>query len=171
MLAELKKAGMDIKRETLNRYIGILKNAKIIYKCKRFNMKPKKSIGGELKYYLADLGFYMATNTDNRINYGPALENIVYNYAASKGYAISVGRVGKLACDFILRGNDMNYCYIQVAMTIMASQETEDREYKPFQMISDNYPKYLLTRNDLIQKRSGIIHENLPELMVRGEMF
>ncbi|MCF2679490.1 ATP-binding protein [Faecalicatena contorta] len=75
MLKELHKAGMDIKRETSNRYIQILIDAKILYECKRFDLKSKKSINGEQKYYLSDLGFYFATNTDNRINYGPALEN------------------------------------------------------------------------------------------------
>lgn len=171
ILDELKKAGIGIKRETLNRYINIYKDAKILYECNRFDLKSKKSINGEKKYYLADLGFYMATNTDNRINYGQALENIVYNYAASKGYAISIGRIGKLECDFILRGSEMNYSYLQVAMTIMGSKDNEDREYRALEMIIDNYPKYVLTRNDMIQKRNGIIHKNIPELMERGELF
>ena len=47
---------MDIKRETLNRYINILMDAKIIYECKRFDLKSKKSINGEQKYYLSDMG-------------------------------------------------------------------------------------------------------------------
>ena len=128
-------------------------------------------ITGEKKYYLSDLGFYFATNTDNRINYGPALENVVYNYARSKGYEISIGRIGKLECDFIMRGSSMDYSYVQVSMTIMASRETEDREYMPLESILDNYPKYVLTRNDIIQKRNGIIHKNIPEFMVSGELF
>lgn len=171
MLRELHKSGMDIKRETLNRYIQILADAKIIYECKRFDLKSKKSIHGEQKYYLSDLGFYFATNTDNRINYGPALENIVYHYARSKGYEISIGRIGKLECDFIMRGQTMEYSYVQVAMTIMANKETEDREYVPLESIADNYPKYVLTRNDMIQKRNGIIHKNIPEFLSRGELF
>ena len=171
MLKELHKSGLDIKRETLDRYISILKDAKILYECKRFDLKSKKSINGEQKYYLSDLGFYFATNTDNRINYGPALENIVYNYAKSKGYDISIGKIGKLECDFIMRGNTMNYSYVQVSMTIMASKDTEDREYAPLESIKDNYPKYVLTRNDIIQKRNGIIHKNIPEFMVKGEYF
>ena len=65
----------------------------------------------------------------------------------------------------------MNYSYIQVAMTIMASKETEDREYRPFELIKDNYPKYIITRNYMIQKRDGIIHKNMPELMANGELF
>ncbi len=47
----------------------------------------------------------------------------------------------------------------------MSSRETEDREYTPLENIRDNYPKYVLTRNDPIQKRNGIIHMNLPEFM------
>ena len=171
MLKELHKAGMDIKRETLNRYIQILIDAKILYECKRFDLKSKKSVSKEQKYYLSDLGFYFATNTDNRINYGPALENIVYCYAKSKGYEISVGRVGKLKCDFILRSNYMDYSYVQVCMTIMASRETEEREYAPLEAIPDNYPKYVLTRNDNIQKRNGIKHRNIPEFMQNGSLF
>ena len=71
------------------------------------------------------MGFYYATNTDNRINYGP----------------------------------------------VMASRDTEDREYKPLESIKDNFPKYILTRSDPIQHRSGIIHKNMPELMKNGELF
>ncbi len=171
MLKELHKSGMDIKRETLNRYIQILIDAKILYECKRFDLKSKKSIQGEQKYYLSDLGFYFATNTDNRINYGPALENIVYHYARSKGYEISIGRIGKLECDFIMRDQTMEYSYVQVAMTILANKETENREYIPLESIADNYPKYVLTRNDMIQKRNGIIHKNIPEFMSNGELF
>ncbi len=171
LLDELHKAGTTIKRETLTRYIQILLDSKILYECKRFDLKTKKSINGEQKYYLADLSFYFVNNTDNRINYGPVLENIVFQYVKSKGYMVSVGRIGKLECDFIIRDNEMNYAYIQVAMTIMSSIETENREYRPFESIRDGYPKYLLTRNDLIQKRNGVKHINIPGFMKEGELF
>ena len=91
--------------------------------------------------------------------------------AKSKGYEVSVGRIGKLECDFILRRNNSDYSYIQVAMTIMNDLETENREYRPFENIRDNYPKYLVTRNDLIQHRGGIIHVNLPQFMKDNRMF
>ena len=78
-------------------------------------MKSKKSLSGERKYYLSDLSFYFARNTDNRIHCGPVLENIVCLYARSINYHVSVGRIGKLECDFILRGRDMIYSYVQVA--------------------------------------------------------
>lgn len=168
---ELAKSGLNLKRETLVRYIQILLDAKILYECKRFDLKSKKSIGGEQKYYLADLAFYFMNNVDNRINYGPVLENIVYQYSRAKGYAVSVGRIGNLECDFIVRDIYNQYAYIQVAMTIMNSIKTEDREYKSLENIKDGYPKYLLTRNDLIQQRNGIKHVNIPEFMKNEMMF
>lgn len=171
ILEALKKDGTIIKRETLYRYIEILKDAKILYECNRFDLKSRASINGEQKYYLSDLGFYFATNTDTRINYGPVLENTIFSYARAHGYSTSIGRIGKLECDFILRRNDSEYSYVQSCMTMATSLETENREYAPLIKIRDNYPKYILTRNDPIQKRDGIIHKNLPEFMSRGELF
>ena len=86
-------------------------------------------------------------------------------------HATSIGRIGKLECDFILRRGDSEYSYVQACMTMAASRETEDREYAPLSKIRDNYPKYILTRNDPIQKRDGIIHKNLPKFMAAGTMF
>lgn len=166
-----KKQHVKIRRETLNRYLQILEDAKIINKCTRLDMKSRKSLQGEQKYYLSDLSFYFALNTDNRINYGPVLENIVYNYAKSLGYAISVGRIGKLECDFVMRSPEMKYAYAQVAMTIMNDRATEDREYRPLEQIRDNWPKFVITRSDPIQRRNGIVHENVTELIGEGRKF
>lgn len=168
ILADLERQGVHLKRETLYRYVKILEDAKVVRRCTRFDMKSRKSLQGEEKFYLADLSFYFATNTDNRINYGPVLENVVYNYALSRGYEVSVGRIGKLECDFILRSPCMDYAYVQVAMTIMGSREMEDREYAPFEHIRDGYPRYLMTRGDLLQRRSGVKHVNIPDFIVAG---
>ena len=171
LLEDMDKSGIHIKRETLNRYITILKDAKILCECNRFDLKSRRSIGGEQKFYLSDLGFYFATNTDNRINFGPTLENIVYIYARAHGYSVSIGRIGALECDFIFRRGDADYAYAQVAMTITADKATEDREYNSLEKIRDNYPKFVLTRNDIIQRRNGIIHENLPDFMKQSRAF
>lgn len=168
---ELNKSGTPISAATVSKYIKALVDAKIIYECPRFDMKSKKSLHSEKKYYLADLGFFFSENTDNRINYGPVLENIVYVYARARDYSISVGRIGKLECDFILRGSDMNYSYVQVAYTIADSKETEDREYRALEAIKDNYLKYVMTTDYLLQRRNGIIHVNVFDFMNHGERF
>lgn len=167
----LEKNGMKISRATLSNYIKILVDAKILYECSRFDMKSKKSLSGEKKYYVSDLSFYFSLNTDNKINYGPVLENIVYFYAKSQGYSISVGRIGKLECDFILRDHKMNYAYVQVAYTIALSKKTEDREYKSLESIRDNYPKYVMTTDYLLQNRNGIKHVNLIDFIISNSKF
>ena len=174
-LKSLKKAieqsGTAISEATIARYIKALLDSKILCECPRFDMKSKKSLSGEKKYYLADTAFYFAQNTDNRINFGPVLENITYIYARSHDYSVSVGRVGKLECDFILRNDEMRYSYIQVAYTIALSKETEDCEYRPLEAIKDNYPKYVVTADSILQQRNGIEHINLVDFMRNGKTF
>ena len=171
IVEDLKKQGNPIKKSTVYRYIDALKNAKILLECNRFDLKSRKSLQGEQKYYLSDLSFFYAYNTDNRINYGPVLENILYNYALSLNYRISIGRIGKLEVDFILRDNKMNYSYVQVAYTILSSKKTEDREYTPLENIKDNYPKYVMTTDRLRQMRNGVIHCNIMDFMMKEEGF
>lgn len=167
----LRKTGIAIGRSTVARYIQTLVDAKILYECSRFDMKSKRALSGEKKYYLADLSFYFALNTDNRINYGPVLENMVYFYARSLDYAVSVGRIGKLECDFILRDKELGYSYIQAAYTIALSKETEEREYRALEAIRDNYRKYVVTTDYLLQKRGGIEHVNMMDFMMREGKF
>ena len=168
---DLNKSGINITRPTVIKYIQALSDAKIVNECVRFDIKSRRSLKNEKKYYLADLSIYFAINTDNRINYGPALENVVYQYARSLGYNVSVGKIGKLECDFILRNLQNEYAYVQVALTIMNSKKTEDREYRSLESISDGYPKYLITRNDLIQKRNGIKHVDIVDFILSGKYF
>jgi hypothetical protein len=172
----LKKNGDNVSKITVYNYLKILENAKIISKCERFDMKSKRSLNGEEKYYLTDLSFYFVRNTDNRINYGPVLENIIYNYLKSLGYNISIGKIGKFEVDFIIRNLVNDYAYIQVARTIdndnydeNGKNKTEEREYRPLENIPDGYSKYLLTMDRFLQKRSGIKHLNIVDVMINND--
>ena len=165
---DLRKNGQNISRQTVTRYFKALIDAKVLYECNRYDMKSRKSLAGGKKYYISDLSFYYSLNTDNQIHYGPVLEDIVYFYARSMNNAVSVGRIGKLECDFLIRNPDMDYSYVQVAYTILSSKETEDREYRPLELIRDNYPKYVMTTDYLLQHRNGIIHVNLLDF-IKGE--
>lgn len=171
ILSNLNKSGLGISKTTLFRYIKYLIDAKILYECDRFDTKSKRVLLGDKKYYIADLSFTYMSNQDSRINYGPVLENIFYIYAKSKDYTITIGRIGKLECDFILKDKELNYSYVQVAYTILESKKTEDREYNSLEMIRDNYPKYVVTTDYLLQKRNGIKHVNLMEYLKMGGLF
>ena len=155
---------INTDRRTIKRYLDILENAKIIYSCDLFDIKSKMILKGEKKYYLADLSIYYSLNTDNRINYGPVLEHVMYSYLKSKNYKLSVGHIGKLECDFIARENYDNYYYIQISKDI-SNKETEEREFRPFYVIKDLYPRYLFTMDMLLQRRDGINHVNIVDFI------
>ena len=168
---ELKKSGLPVTVSTVSKYIKALTDAKVLYECPRFDMKSKRSLRGEKKYYLADLSLFFSENTDNRINYGPVIENIIFVYAKTLDYSVSVGRIGKFECDFILRDPELNYSYVQAAYTIAGSKETEDREYRALESVKDNYKKYVVTTDYLLQNRSGISHVNLIDFMMSKKTF
>ena len=160
---------INVDRRTIKTYIEILENAKIIYSCDLFDMKSKKVLEGEKKYYLADLSIYYALNTDNRINYGPVLENVLFSYLKTKGYSLSVGRIGNLECDFIARRGVDEYFYIQVTKNI-DDEKTAEREYKPFYKIKEMYPRYLFV-SDLVLQRNveGIKNVNIVDFIYNKE--
>ena len=158
------KENINVDRRTIKRYLDILENAKIIYPCELFDIKSKSVLKGEKKYYLADLSIYYMQSTNNRINYESVLENVMFSYLKSKNYNLSVGYIGKLECDFIARANYDDYYYIQVSKDI-SNKQTEEREYKPFYMIKDLYPRYLFTMDMLLQKRDGIKHLNIVDFI------
>lgn len=158
---------LDIR--TIEKYIKVLSDAKIIYPCNTFDIKSKISLSGEKKYYLADLSIYFLYNTDNRINYGPVLENILHNYLISKGYSLSVGKIGKLEVDFIARYQNDNYFYIQVSKNI-DDDKTAEREYKPFYDIKDMYPRYLFLLDLIIKDNiDGIKNVNIAKFIANNQ--
>ena len=151
-----------------------MKKAKIVYECNRFDLKSKKSLKRDQKYYLADLAIYFAMNTDNRLSFGPSLENIVFLYLASHDYQISVGRIGKLECDFIARSKNGEYAYIQVAYTlqgedIKTTEGMKEREYRPFRDIRDGYPRYIISLDKFRDQQEGVHHINAIDLFLGKE--
>ena len=152
-----------VQRRTIASYIELLVNAKVLYRCQRFDLKSRKSLRGEEKYYLADPGIYFARNVDVRPSYGSSLENALFLYLKAREYRLSVGRIGKLECDFIARRRN-TYAYIQVSMSI-ADPNVEEREYRPFSQIRDGYPRFLFTLDPLLQEREGVRHLNMIDFM------
>ena len=174
LLECLEKEGYKTKATTVRGYIEDLKKAKIIYECNRFDLKSKKSLRREQKYYLSDLAIYFAMNTNNRLCYGPSLENMVYLYLASQDYQISIGKIGKLECDFITRNTSGDYAYIQVTYTmqgedIKATERIKEREYRPFRKIRDGYPRYIVSLDRFRDQQEGVHHINAIDLFLGKE--
>ena len=174
LLECLEKEGYKTKATTVRGYIEDLKKAKIVYECNRFDLKSKKSLKRDQKYYLSDLAIYFAMNTDNRLSFGPSLENIVFLYLASHDYQISIGKIGKLECDFIVRSKSGEYAYIQVAYTlqgedIKATERIKEREYRPFRDIRNGYPRYIISLDKFRDQQEGVHHINAIDLFLGKE--
>ena len=161
--------GQNIDLRTINNYINLLENAKILYKCQAFDIKSKNSLKNERKYYLADTSIYFIQNTDNRLYYGPILENIIYNYLISKDYKLSIGKIGKFECDFIARKGLENYFYIQVTKN-MDDTSTYERKIRALKAIKELYPRYILTLDLTLQKNiEGIKIENIIDFLINNK--
>lgn len=174
LLKCLEMEGYKTKATTVRGYIEDLKKAKIVYECNRFDLKSKTAIKRDQKYYLSDMAIYFAINTDNRLSFGPSLENIVYLYLASHDYQISIGKIGKLECDFIVRKKNGDYAYIQVAYTlqgedIKATERIKEREYRPFREIRDGYPRYIISLDKFRDQQEGVHHINAIDLFLGKE--
>lgn len=174
LLKCLEMEGYKTKATTVRGYIEDLKKAKIVYECNRFDLKNKTAIKRDQKYYLSDMAIYFAMNTDNRLSFGPSLENIVYLYLASHDYQISIGKIGKLECDFIVRKKNGDYAYIQVAYTlqgedIKATERIKEREYRPFREIRDGYPRYIISLDKFRDQQEGVHHINAIDLFLGKE--
>ena len=174
LMDSLKEEGFSTKPSTVRGYIEDLKKAKIVYECNRFDLKSKKAVKREQKYYLADLAIYFAMNTDNRLNFGPTLENIVYLYLVSHDYQVSIGKIGKFECDFIVRDRNQSYAYVQVTYTLQggdvkSTERIKEREYRPFREIKDGYPRYIISLDKFRDQQEGVHHINAIDLFLGKE--
>lgn len=163
--------GIKTKITTIKNYIEILKKSKIVYECNRFDLKSKRSLLREQKYYLTDLALYFSFNVNNNLNYGPSLENIVYLYLVSNGYQVSYGKIGNFECDFIVRKPNGDYSYIQVAYSITGNEKVKEREYRPFREIRDGYPRYIISLDVLKDQQEGVHHINAIDLFLGKEVI
>lgn len=156
----MKSNGRSLAVETVYNDINYLQSALFLYKVPRFNLKGKKLLETMEKYYIADTGFrfQLLGFSDNAIN--GLLENIVFIELLRREYKVYIGKIGEYEVDFIAEKNGIRE-YFQVSY-LLSSEETREREYRPLELLNDNYPKYILTLDDLPESNTnGIIRMNL----------
>lgn len=119
------------------------------------------------QYYVADHGIREAVFGGNMRDINLILENIVYMELLRREYKVTVGKIGNKEIDFIcdIRGEKL---YIQVAY-LLADDSTIQREFGVYESIKDNFPKYVITMDELDMSRNGIKHRNIRDFLTASE--
>lgn len=164
-IAEYYKKEMNIKisNKTITNYLKYLENACFIKKVKREDLEGKGILKFNEKYYVTDHGFCEAKAKGNIDNIGRVMENIVYFEFLRRGWKITIGKANKFEVDFICRKHKETI-YVQVSY-LLETDETIEREFRPFSKIKDNYPKYIITMDQFDRSRDGIKHINLIDFL------
>ena len=154
--------------ETVSNYFGHLEKACIIKKVSRYDIKGKKLLESNDKYYLADHSLQYTLRDMKRTNLPGILENIVYNELIRKGYKVYVGKINTKEIDFVAeRINGGERIYVQVC-TEYGGKETMDREFSPLVEIKDHYPKYVVTLDKYWKEdRMGVIGIHLKDFLLK----
>ena len=152
----LKNDGQTIHHSTVEKYLDYLIESFVFYKVNRFDLKGRKQLATQEKYYVVDVGFLNILMGKDRIsNRGHILENIVYLELLRRGNKIWTGTDRTSEVDFVCRTPLGDINYIQVAW-LLSDEKTMEREFSALEKIKDNYPKLLLTTDSYTQNRSGI---------------
>ena len=163
----LKSEGRSVSPETVLGYLKACTDAFLFYQVKRQDLRGKKILTVNEKYYVADHGVREAVFGGNQRDINLVLENIVYLELLRRGYVVTVGKVGDKEVDFICESQG-NRLYIQVAY-LLASEETIQREFGVYERVRDNYPKYVLTLDEFDMSRDGINHRNIRDFLLEKE--
>lgn len=164
----LKNELRSVSTETIYNYIDYCKAACFLHLVQREDLMGKKLLQFHEKIYIADHGIREAVFGNNMRDINQTLENIVYMELLGRGYDVRIGKNGNNEVDFVaLIGNSR--IYIQVCY-LLASDETVEREFSVLESIPDNYPKYVVSMDEIDRGRNGIKHMNIRDFLLMPKL-
>ncbi len=165
----LKQDGQHTHNTTVERYLDYLVASFIFYKVNRFDLKGRKQLATQEKYYLVDPGLLnILVGKERATDRGHILENVVYLELLRRGNKIWTGTTRNNEIDFVCKNTKGDIEYYQVAWQ-MTSEGTIEREFGSLEKINDNYPKFLLTTDSFTQNRNGIKHLNVFNWLLQSD--
>lgn len=168
ILKYLSSENRSCSNETLYNYLSYIVNSYIMSKAQRYDIKGKKILSTNDKYYLTDIGISKVKSNQTKQGIGSILENIVYNELINRGYEVYVGKTDNAEIDFIATNFDQKI-YFQVAY-MLADETIIDREFGAYHKIEDNYPKYVLSMDRFDFSRNGIVHRNIIDFLLEDSI-
>ena len=163
----LKSTGVPVSPKSILDYAYYLKSALLVNQVERYDLKGKKIFSSGGKFYFEDLGLRNNIAGGFKINdIQKVLENAVYMHLARQNYKIFIGQLNSQEIDFIAEKNGKKI-YVQVAYKL-SSQETIEREFGNLLMIKDNFPKILVSMDELAgNDYQGIKHIHILDFLSR----
>ena len=164
----LTSMGRKTDAKTIEKYIRGLTDSLLVHEVSRYNIKGKEFLSTLSKYYVADLGLRQMILGNRNIDMGHILENIIYLELIRRKGNVYVGQFDKNEIDFVvINSNEIEY--YQVALTVL-DENILKRELDAFKNIKDNYPKYLITLDDVMVNTDydGIKVVNALEWLLRN---
>ncbi len=165
----LKGNNIRTTQDTLLKYNKYIQQTFFLSKCRRFDIKGKKVLTINEKYYLMDHGFHTALIEKSARKIPRILENIVYVELLRRGYAVTVGKTkNDKEVDFVCEKYG-KYKYIQVSYRL-TTEDTLEREISPFFKIQDKYETYLITTENHDFSENGVKHLNIIDFLLGNEI-
>jgi predicted AAA+ superfamily ATPase len=162
--------GKRIHHSTIENYLEYLSASFVFYAVNRFDLKGKKQLATQEKYYLVDVGFLnVLVGKERTADRGHILENIVFLELMRRGYKIWTGTHRDSEVDFVCKTPTGDIEYYQVAWQL-TDDNTRDREFGALNKIKDHYPKFLLTTESFPQGQNGISHQNVFHWLLKIEV-
>lgn len=152
-------------QETVYNYLSYLENAYVIFKVPRYDIKGKRLLEVNEKYYVGDIGLRHSLLGFRESDISGVLENFIYLELRKRGYTITIGKQQEREIDFIITKRDFK-AYIQVA-AYLVNEETIFREFGILKEIRDSYPKFVLTLDNIPESNNeGIRRIYLPDFLL-----
>ena len=165
----LKSQKLRVSIDTVQNYISYLISTFAVFKVPRFDVKGKRLLELHEKYYLGDVALRHALLGYREGDISGVLENMVFLELKRRGYHVFIGKVGNKEIDFIAEKENRKI-YIQVAY-LLTSPETIEREFSVLKSLKDNYPKYVISMDEIFGKDiDGIQRINLVDFLLNPDL-
>lgn len=149
---------------TISSYMKLIENSMLINKISRYDLKGKKILSRDDKYYIVDQSFKQLKQDFQSKDVGRLLEHVILNHCLSHGYKVYIGKLGDFEIDFKIVKHGI-IKYIQVSQ-YLSTDEIIEREFRSLISIRDNYEKIIVSLDNIDYSRDGIKHINLIDFLM-----